>query len=45
MFDTTDLTPAQQDAMEDALTHVPSDEDMAWFLENSWVDPMERVDW
>jgi len=42
MFDTTDLTPAQQDAAESALAHTPSDEDMAWYMEASYVDPAER---
>ena len=44
MFDTTDLTPTQQAAVE-ADWQGPSDEDMAWYLEATYVDPMERVDW
>lgn len=46
-MDLTDLTPAQQNAMEaDAFDiHVPSDEDMQWYMEQTYVDPMERVDW
>jgi hypothetical protein len=31
--------------VEDAPVEGPSDEDMAWYLEASYVDPMERVDW
>lgn len=42
MIDSLDLTtPAAQEAAWEG----PSDEDMAWYLEATYVDPAERVDW
>jgi len=42
MFKITDLTPAQQDAMETDCDS-PSQEDWDWFFENTHVDPAEMV--
>lgn len=43
MIDTTDLTPAQQNAVEAEVWEGPSEEDMQWYLSEHYVDPMEEV--
>lgn len=44
-IDTTDLTPAQQQAEEEAaaLGFTPSQEDWDWYFGEFYVDPAERA--